>query len=305
MRIAIRYGGPNDLERQVQAAVEAEQEGFDGFSYGGAFGPDPMMVIALAGQRTSRIELSTSVMPTYLRHPTLMARQAATAQAATGGRFVLGLGLSHQPVVEGMWGLSFRRPVAHMREYLSVLRPLLEEGRVAFSGEFFRVNLGLQVPGVKPCPILIAALGPAMLRLAGEMADGTITWMVGRKTLESHIVPRIEAAARAAGRPKPRIVVGQHIAVTDDPASARSQAEAMLQMYRPLPSYQRMLGLEGASGPAEVAILGNEEQVEGELRALAAAGATDFLAQILPVGDNPRATIARTRALLKGLIGKI
>ena len=305
MRIAVFFGGTNDVQGQVDAVVEAEQDGFDGIWFGQIFGPDVLTVIAMAGEKTSRIELGTAVVPTYPRHPVLMAQQALTAQAATGGRFSLGIGLSHKPVVEAMWGLSYERPAAHMREYLSVLRPLLKEGRVSFSGEFFRVNATVQVVAAEPPPVLIAALAPVMLRLAGEVADGTVTWMAGRKTLETHIVPRINAAAEAAGRTEPRVVVGLPVAVTDDVGEARERAARSFQIYGSLANYQRMLKIEGAAGPAEVAIMGDEKEVERQLRGIASAGATDFLAGMFPVGDDASGSLDRTRALLKSLVGKL
>jgi F420-dependent oxidoreductase-like protein len=305
MRLAIFYGGGNDVEAHLRGAVEVEEDGLDGIWYGQVFGPDAVMVAALAGQSTSRIEIGTSVVPTYPRHPVIMAQQALTAQAATGGRFTLGIGLSHRPVVEGMLGLSYERPAAHMREYLSVLQPLLREGRGSFEGEFFRVRASAQVPGTQPPPVLIAALAPVMLKLAGGLADGTVTWMAGPKTLETHIVPRIGAAAQAAGRPRPRVVAGLPIAVTDDVAGAREKAARSLQIYGTLPNYQRVLNIEGASGPADVALIGNEAAVEKQLRGIASAGATDFLAGAFPVGDDAPASLARTRALLKSLIGKL
>ena len=305
MRIAVFFGGTNDVQGQVEAVVEAEQDGFDGIWFGQIFGPDVLTVIAMAGQKTSRIELGTSVVPTYPRHPVVMAQQALTAQAATGGRFNLGIGLSHKPVIEGMWGMSYERPAVHMREYLSVLRPLLKEGRVSFNGEFFRVSATVQVVAPEPPPVLIAALAPVMLRIAGELADGTVTWMVGRKTLETHIVPRINSAAKAAGRAEPRVVVALPIAVTDDVGEARERAARSFQIYGTLPNYQRMLNIEGAAGPAEVAIVGDEKEVERQLRGIAAVGATDFLAGMFPVGDDASGSLDRTRALLKTLVGKL
>lgn len=305
MRIAVFFGGTNDVQGHVEAAVEAEQDGFDGIWYGQIFGPDVLSVIALAGQKTTRIELGTSVVPTYPRHPVLMAQQALTTQAAAGGRFSLGVGLSHRPVVEGMWGMSYDRPAVHMREYLSVLRPLLKEGRVSFNGAFFRVNATVQVQTSNPPPVLIAALAPVMLRIAGELADGTVTWMVGPKTLETHIVPRISSSAEEAGRPRPRVVVALPIAVTDDAAEGRQSAARLFQVYGTLPNYRRVLDIEGAAGPAEVAVVGNEEEVESQLRRIAAAGATDFLAGVFPAGDDAQGSLRRTRTLLKALVGAL
>ncbi len=305
MRIAIFFGGANDLDGQVREVVAYEADGFDGVWFGQIQGTDALTVLALAGQRTSRIELGTSVVPTYTRHPLVMAQQALTTQAACGGRFTLGIGLSHKLVVENMWGLSYERPAAHMREYLSVLRPLLTEGRVSFSGQFFRVNAGVNVPVAKPPELLIAALAPVMLRMAGELADGTVTWMTGPRTLQTHIVPRMTLAAEAAGRPRPRVVVGLPIAVVDDVGAAREKAARSFQIYGTLPNYRRVLDIEGAAGPAEVAIIGNEAEVERQVRGLASAGATDFLAAMFPVGDDVQASLARTQALLKRLVGKV
>ncbi|MBI4570697.1 MAG: TIGR03564 family F420-dependent LLM class oxidoreductase [Chloroflexi bacterium] len=309
MKIGVFVGDPDagsdlgSLDRAVRAAVEAEQAGFDSAWYPQIFRIDALTAIALAAKETERIELGTCVVPVYTRHPHALAQQAVTVQAAAGGRFVLGIGLSHQPVVEGMWGLSYDKPARHMREYLSVLRPLVTEGRVAFSGEVFRVNAVLQVDGATPFSIVIAALAPAMLRIAGELADGTVTWMTGPKTVETHIVPSITAGAKAAGRPQPRVCVALPIAVTDDAAGARARAGQIFQMYGHLPNYRRVLDMEGAAGPADVAVVGNEAEVERQLRALAAAGATDLVAVEFP-GDD-KGSMPRTRELLKGLVGKV
>ncbi len=305
MKIGVFAGGANDVAGQVQSIIEAENDGFDGIWFGQVFGPDVLTVLALGGQKTTRIELGTSIVPTYPRHPHALAQQALTVHAASDGRLNLGIGPSHAPVVEGMWGLSYDRPAVHVREYLSVLLPLIREGRTSFSGEMYRVNATASVPIPKPLPVLISALAPIMLRMAGELTDGTITWMVGPKTLETHIVPRLTKAADGAGRPNPRVVVGLPIAVVDDAAAAREKAARSFQVYGTLPNYRRVLDKEGAAGPAEVAIVGNEAKVEAQLRTLASAGATDFLGGSFPVGDDVAASLGRTRACLKGLVGKI
>ncbi|MCH8161230.1 MAG: LLM class F420-dependent oxidoreductase [Chloroflexi bacterium] len=312
MRIGLNYGGVATIEARIQSVdehvqrvVDAEEDGFDSIWIAQIFGADALTVIALAGPRTKRIEMGTGVVPTYPRHPFVLAQQALTVQAAAGGRLTLGIGLSHQPVIEGMWGLSYDKPARHMREYLSVLRPLVEEGTVAFSGDVFRVQGALQVPGAQPFPILIAGLAPMMLRIAGELADGTVTWMTGPKTIETHIVPRISAAAEAAGRPAPRIGVALPVAVTDDATAARKQAAQEFQMYGFLPNYRRMLDIEGAQGPEDVAVIGTETEVESQIRAIAAAGTTDFIAALFPTDGDPDASMTRTRALLKSLVGKV
>ena len=308
MRIGLfvgSVGAAQDLNGQVQQIADAEADGFDSFWSAQILGVDALTLFALAGQRTERIEMGTAVVPTFPRHPLVLAQQSLTTQAATDGRLTLGIGLSHKPVIEDRFGLSFERPALHMREYVTVLQELVHRGSVSFKGRVFTVNAGLQMPDSTPFPILIAALGPMMLRVAGELAEGTVTWMVGPKTLDTHIVPRISAAAQAAGRPTPRVCVGVPVAVTDDPAAARQQAARSFERYGQLPSYRRMLDIEGSKEPGDLAIVGDEREVEGQLRGLANAGATDLLASIFPVGDDPEASVARTRALLRGLLGKL
>src|SRR5262245_23295015 len=164
-----------------------------------------------------------------------MAQAALSAQAAARGRFVLGIGLSHQVVIEAMLGLSFAKPYSHMREYLAVLAPLVRTGSVQFSGDEFRVAASVSVPGATQCPILVAALAPRMLALTGREADGTITWMTGPRTIREHTVPRLAEAAAKAARPAPRVVVGLPVAVTADVEGARESAARGFQVYGMLP----------------------------------------------------------------------
>ena len=199
-----------------------------------------------------------------------------------------------------MLGLSFAKPYSHMKEYLAVLGPLVRDGRVDFAGSEFRVNANVSVPGAKPCPILVAALAPKMLALAGRETDGTITWMTGPKTIREHTVPRICEAAAAAGRPTPRVVVGLPIAVTKEVDAARASASRSFQIYGMLPSYRAMLDREGVEGPANVAIVGDESAVGEAIGRLREAGATDLLAIPFAVeGDG--GAVGRTRALLQRL----
>ena len=305
MKLSTSYAGSLSVESHVQAAVDAEDDGFDGIWYQQGFGAEVLTVIALAGQKTSRIQFGTAVVPTYVRHPTIMAQQALTVQAATGGRFTLGLGLSHAPVVQGMWGLSYERPAVHMREYLNVVQPLITDGMVSFKGEMFSVNAQASVPTPEPPQVMIAALAPVMLRMAGERTGGTILWMTGPKTIERHIVPRLTKAAEGAGRPQPRIVASLPVAVTDDPDTARQRAANLFAVYGALPNYKRMLDIEGVDGPKDLAIVGNEGQVEQQIRDVASAGATEFVAASFPADDDKKASLARTRALLKSLVGKL
>ena len=262
------------------------------------FGYDALTLLAVVGREVPDIELGTAVVPTYPRHPIMLAAQTLTTQAATGGRLVLGIGLSHQLVIEGMFGYSFDRPARHMREYLSALMPLLRGESISYKGETLSATTmaPLDVKFDAP-PVLVAALGPTMLRLAGQQADGTVTWMTGPQTIASHIVPTITKAAEDAGRPTPRVAVGLPVSVTTDADQAREAANRIFAIYGQLPSYRAMLDREGAEGPAQVAVVGDDESGARQISALAEAGATDFSAA--PFGSSDE--IRRTVALIAGL----
>ena len=300
MKIGI-FGGDTagrSIDDVVADARAVEADGFSSYALPQIFALDAISVLTIVGREVPRIELSTGVVPTYSRHPLTMAQQALTAQAASGGRFVLGIGLSHQLVIEGMFGLSFDKPVRHMREYLAVLMPLIHDGKVSFKGETISSEISIGVEPRIPCPVLVAALGAQMLRLAGTVTDGTVTWMTGPATLSSHTVPTIASAAQAAGRPAPRIAASLPICVTNDIDKARERAARDFQVYGFLPSYRAMLDREGAEGPADVAIVGDESTVEKQVRALADAGVTEYVASIYGSRDER----AQTRALLKSML---
>jgi 5,10-methylenetetrahydromethanopterin reductase len=224
-----------------------------------------------------------------------------TTQNATNGRLALGIGLSHQIVVEAMWGMSFDKPVRHMREYLSILRPLLYGEAVSFQGESFSTNASLTLDNSYGAPpILVAALGTQMLNVTGRLADGTITWMTGPSTLAEHTVPTLRSAAAAAGRPEAvRVVAGFPVCVTDDEAKGREHAARVFAIYGQLPSYRAMLDREGAQGPADVALVGGEATIRSGVERLAEAGVTDFLAAEFGSSDSER---SRTRDLLRSLL---
>jgi 5,10-methylenetetrahydromethanopterin reductase len=211
---------------------------------------------------------------------------------------VLGIGLSHKIVIEDMFGYDFSRPVLHMREYLAVLLPLLDGQPVSFTGTTVRANVGLTTPSPGRVPVVVAALGAQMLRLAGEQTDGTVLWMTGPATVRDHVVPVITAAAESAGRPSPRVVCILPVCVTDDPDAARERAARVFAIYGELPSYRAMLDREGAAGPADVAIVGDEDAVSAQISALAEAGVTDFVAGEYTTGAEG----ARTRAFLRTLL---
>jgi len=301
MRIGIfigdlmRAGSADDV---VERARTVAADGFASLWVPQVFDWDALIALALIGHAVPDIELGTAVIPTYPRHPALLAQQAMTTQVASGGRLALGIGLSHQFVIESMFGYSFEKPVRHMREYLTVLQALVHEGSVDFKGETIRAAVGYAIPGATPFPILVAALGPQMLKLTGTMADGTITWMTGPSTIAAHTVPIITRAAEEAARPAPRIVVGLPVCLTDKPEKARERAAKTFEIYGTLPSYRAMLDREGAGGPADVAVVGDEAEVRAALAGVDDAGATDFLAA--PFGT--REEHERTMALLKSLL---
>lgn len=298
MRIGWNGGGNHSSLDAIRAeARRAADDGFASYWLSQIAGPDALTALAVVGAEVPGIELGTSIVPLYGRHVLVLAAQALTANAAAGGRLVLGIGPSHQPAVEGMYGESYARPFTRTRETLTALRALMRGEAIDLQGEEVRVRgrLAIESP---PAPVLIAALGPRMLELAGRAAEGTVLWMVGPKTVAAHIAPLIRDAAAKADRPAPRIVAGVPVCVTDDVAAARAFAAQRLAVYGGLPAYRAMLEREGVTGPQDVLVAGSESQVRDALARYAAAGATDLRAG--PLCPTP-AEAERTRALLAGL----
>jgi 5,10-methylenetetrahydromethanopterin reductase len=287
------------VDDMVAEARQAEADGFDTYWAPQIFGHDALTALAVVGREVPRIELGTSVVPTYPRHPMMLAQQALTVNSVVGGRLCLGIGLSHQIVIESMMGMSFEKPVRHMREYLTVLGAMSRGEPVSHHGEAYNVNAAVSVPGSMPFPIVVAALGPQMLKVTGELADGTLTWCTGPDTLASHTVPTINAAAEAAGRPAPRVIAALPVCVTDDVAAARERAAQVFAVYGQLPSYRAMLDREGAGGAEDVAIVGSASEVADRIGALAGIGVTDFAA--VGFGGDPD-EVAATRATLIGTL---
>lgn len=300
MRIGVGLAepaGPEPLSTLRDALRDAADDGFSSAWITQIFGLDALTALAAVAGQVPGIEVGTSVVPIYPRHPAALAQQALTTNLAVDGRLTLGIGLSHRLVVEDMYGYDFSRPARHMQEYLSVLLPLLDGDSASFSGETVRAHIRLSTHRHGRLPVVVAALGPRMLRLAGEKADGTVLWMTGPATVRDHIVPTITAAAGDAGRPAPRVVCVLPVSVTDDVAGARAHAAEAYAVYGQLPSYRAMLDREGAAGPEDVALVGSEDFLGEQLTALAAAGVTDFVADVFARGDDA----ARTRDFLKGL----
>ncbi len=294
--------GPDALGALADQIHAAADDGFASAWISNIFGIEALTALAVAGSQVPGIELGTAVVPTYPRHPAVLAQQALTTDLALGGRLTLGIGLSHQIVIQDMYGYSFDKPARHMREYLAVLVPLLAGEPADFDGETVHAHIGLSVPRSRPnLPLLLAALAPQMLRLAGTRADGTVLWMTGPATVRDYIVPTITAAASEAGRPSPRVVCVLPVCVTDDAAQARVNAGRAFSIYGQLPSYRAMLDREGAAGPGDVAIVGDEDAVAAQIRALGEAGVTDFVAGEYARGEDG----TRTRAFLRALIAEL
>lgn len=294
MRIGIMVDG-RTVEEHVDGARQAADRGLTSVWASQIFGIDALTSLAVVAHEVPGIELGTGVIPTYPRHPMMLAAQARTVQQVSGGRLHLGIGLSHQIVIEAMLGMRWGE-VRHLREYLEVLVPLVRGEGVAFEGEQYTAKVTLDIPDAPPVPVLVAALGPKLLALAGSMADGTVTWMTGPATIASHVAPSIRAAGAEAGRPDPAVVVALPVAVTDDAAGARDAAGELFSMYGLLPSYRAMLDREGAGGPADVAVVGSEAEVRAQIERIVEQGATEFVAA-------PFANRERTLDLLASLAG--
>ena len=281
---------------------DAKQAVADGFSsYWLAEHPtggfDALTVLALVGREVPGIELGTAIIPTFPRHPMVLAGQAMTVAAAIEGRLTLGIGLSHQPMLAQL-GIDFDKPIRHLKEYLSVLMPLLRDGEVDFDGATLSAHAKV-FRGPTDCPVVVAALGPQALAVAGRLADGTSLAWVGPATIRDHIVPRINDAAAAAGKPAPRIIATLPVCVTDQPETVRAAISKNSAMYAQLPSYKAMFEREGVAEPGDIAIAGSEQEVTDRLEHLRAIGVTDFSAsEIGPTPDERQ----RTRAVLKSLM---
>lgn len=291
MRIGINGSGllakPN-LATMVADIQRAESSGLANYWLAQTGLVDALTVFAVAGGSTTSIDLGTAVVPTWPRHPQALAAQALTTQAATGGRTILGIGLAHQMSVEGSWKMKWEKPIRHMLDYLGVLEELLATGKASYEGDVWSFVGESPMPTTTPPRLMLAALGNQMLKIAGTRSDGTILWCVGPKTLERQIVPGISDAASQAGRPAPSVVCSLPVWVTDRKDEARAIVAKTLTIYGQLPSYRAMLDIEGVDGPADISLIGSEEEVKEGLAEIAAAGATDFTAVVQGFDDDER-----------------
>ncbi|MFF5504694.1 TIGR03564 family F420-dependent LLM class oxidoreductase [Streptomyces roseolus] len=283
------------LDDTVALAREARDAGLHSAWFGQSFAYDSPSLAAIVGREAPGLQVGTAALPIFGRHPLLVSSQAQTAQAATAGRYHLGLALGTRHLTEGAFGLPYQRPIGLLREFLTALRPLLETGRADFHGELLTATTpySATVPGdLPPVPVLVAAMGPQALRVSGELADGILPFLAGPRALAEHIVPAVTAAADAAGRPAPRIVALVPGAVTADADGVRRRAADALALYERVPSYQRVIELSGVDRAADLAVLGDEETVAAEVGRYRDAGATEvvFTATDLSGEDDRRRT---------------
>ena len=268
---------------------------------------DALLAVALVGTRTTKIELGTAVVPLQAQHPIALARQALSTQAATGGRLALGVGPSHHWIIKDMLGLPYEKPAAYTRDYLEVLRAAFAgPGQIDVENEHFTVHNPNDLAPVAPLPVLVAALGPVMLALAGEHADGTVLWMADERSVAEHVVPRITKAADNAGRAAPRIVAGIPVCLcaASEVDAARERANRILGEAEVSPNYQRLLDYGDARDVGDICAAGDESAILARMRRFADAGVTDLSVRLLPIGDNRDELVAskrRTREVIAEL----
>jgi F420-dependent oxidoreductase-like protein len=290
------------VEEIVEHAQWAEAQGFSSVWYASVTAGDPLVAMAFAGRATSSIELGTAILQTYPCHPLLQANRVAAAAAGMGRPgLTLGIGPSHEQWIRGMYGLSYDHPGRNTEEYVGILTALLRNEPVDFDGRDWTVHTPAGVALPYPVPVLVGAMSPRLLRVAGGMADGTVLYLASEKVIESRVVPQIQQAASAAGRPPPRIVAGMPVAVHDDVGEARDAFAKYSSMFGSLPNYTRVLTEGGHGSVADAAIVGDEAAVSAKVRSLVDAGATDVWAGIFPVGDDPAVSLRRTTDLLREL----
>ena len=284
----------DDLKKQVQ---EANTLGYSTFWTPQIFNLDALTALAVIAESVEGIRLGTSVIPTYPRHPMMLAQQALTVNQVSNGRLDLGIGLSHKPVVEGMWGISFDAPVGHMSDYLQILMALLHDGTISYGGKHLTSRGGIDVPADAP-PVLVAALGPQMLKLVGRVADGTVTWMTGPETIRNHISPIINAAAEEAGRPVPQVIAAVPVCITSDLDMAEEYAKRDFGFYGDLPSYRAMLEREGLANSWDIALSGSFEEVAEGLQKYSDSGGTQVVAAVYGPDEAREQTVSELAKLM-------
>jgi F420-dependent oxidoreductase-like protein len=299
-----RHVRPGNLDAIVEHARGVQQDGFASYwlAQDPTGGCDALTALTVVAAQVPEIELATGVVPTWPRHPAALAAQALTVNQACRGRLTLGIGLSHRAMMEDVLGIPFERPIRHMKDYLSILAPLLEKGEVAYDGGSASCHTSMDRLESRGPDLLVAALGPQMRALTGRHANGTVVTWTGPRTIRDHIRPTLERAAEAAGQPKPRIVAIYSVSVTDDLPAAQEMADGWFARHGHAPSYDAMLEREGATRPSDVQILGDEAEVERRFVELAEMGVDE-----VSVGESAATPEdqQRTRAHLKALAVKL
>jgi 5,10-methylenetetrahydromethanopterin reductase len=298
VKLSLLYPETRSVAEVRALAIGTEEAGFHGMWLGSGFGFDPIVALAVAGDATSSVNLGVAVVPTWPRHPVVMAQQAATASAATGGRFRLGVGPSHTPVM-GMYGIPMDRPISHLREYLTILRTLLSSGSVSHAGERFQVTAFLDVADAPTPPVLLAVLRPQMARLAGGYSDGVLCWLTPAPYLHDVIAPNLADGAERAERPVPPMIAELPCALTADRDQVHEMAARELAMYTRMPFYRAMfeaagLTVEGKTWSDEMVdaaiVYGDEDGLATRIRGLIDAGADEVVLSPFGIGDDPAAS---------------
>ncbi|WP_020667994.1 TIGR03564 family F420-dependent LLM class oxidoreductase [Amycolatopsis nigrescens] len=295
----------NSVDALLDTAAELAEAGLSAVWFTQRFDHDAMMVAALTARAVPGIDVGTAVVPIPARHPIVLSSQAQTAQAAGHGRFTLGLGMSIGSFIEQTYGIAPGRRNRHLREYLTVLRELLENGTADLAGETLtaRTSWPGRVPGARPrVPVLLAAAGPLALRAAAELADGALPIMSGPRTIAEYTVPTLTRHAEAAGRPAPRIAAIVSGVVTTDVDGARARAERNMAQHATLPAYRAALDREGVRNPADLVAIGAEELLAAQVRSYSEAGVTELVYSQTSLGSP--ADQRRTWRLLGELVRK-
>ena len=309
MKLSLLFPETRDIARARDLAVQTDDQGFFGFWLGSSFGIDPFVALALAGEATSRVQLGIAVVPTWPRHPVVMAQQAATTSAACGGRFRLGVGASHEPVM-GMYGIDFDRPIGHLREYLDVVRELLTTNAVRYKGERYRVKAFLDVADAPPPPVLLGVLREQSARLAGGHADGALSWLCPASYLQATIVPNLAAGAGAANCATPPLIAELPCALTRDRSAVLDMAARDLLVYPLMPFYRAIWeesGVEVAEqgwndAMVDASVLyGDEDGLAAKIQAFFDAGVDEVVLSPFGVGDDPDASQAACIRVLADL----
>ncbi|MFH8658098.1 LLM class F420-dependent oxidoreductase [Streptomyces afghaniensis] len=289
MTIGVALPLHHDIDGTVQLAREAHEAGLRSAWFGQTFAYDSPSLAAIVGREVPGLHVGTAAIPIFGRHPLLISSQAQTAQAATRGRYHLGLALGTKHLTETGFGIPHERPIRLLREFLTALRPLLETGSAEFRGELLTAATPLPaaVPGAEPpVPLLVAAMAPQALRVSGELADGILPYLAGPRALAEHIVPAVTATAGTAGRPAPRVVAFVPGVVTADAEAVREKATEALAFYERFPSYQRVIGLSGGTRAVDLAAIGDEEAVAAEVARYREAGATEVVFTMTDLGGE-------------------